>query len=190
MNVCAPKDGIVIKVLVKDKAVVKAGSPLLQMDSDWEDKFEEYLDKSEKTRQIKASKYTGQELEVIRAATQLAVDLSTERAKAAQKIDDYHWGQVENGVPIYLNIHEADFTLAQAKLDQGKAETQQKQLEFAISRFNQLNELAKKWYEDQKAFVAKRKSLLTVTAPIDGKVTLLVGTGSYAKHGNSIAKIG
>jgi multidrug resistance efflux pump len=189
MNICAPKDGFVIKVFVKDNAVVKAGSPLLEMDSDWEDRYEAHLDKSEKAREIKYSKHTGKELEVIRAAAQLAIDLSSERTKARQGIDDIESNKINMGVPDYETIWQTHDLLAQAKLDQAKAETQQKQLEFAITRFNQLNELAKKWYEDQKAFLAKRKSLLTVTAPIDGKVTLLAGVGSYAKHGNAIAEI-
>jgi multidrug resistance efflux pump len=74
MNICAPKDGFVIKVFVKDNAGVKAGSLLLEMDSDWEDRYEAHLDKSEKAREIKYSKHTGQELEVTRDTIEVFLD--------------------------------------------------------------------------------------------------------------------
>jgi hypothetical protein len=77
-----------------------------------------------------------------------------------------------------------------AKWEYERAKGQQQRLDFSVTRHNQLNELAKKWYERQKEFVTLRKSRLKIGAPIDGKVKLLVEEGSFAKYGNIIVEVG
>lgn len=189
LNIRSPKNGFVIKLFVSDNETVKAGARLLQMDSEIEDKYSRHLQVLETMREVRAAKYTGPELEVLRTAAKLSVDTSADRLKSASQIEFIAKARAVKGLLDWPDYYNTASLKAQAEWEHGRAEAQQKELEFAVARHNQLNDIAKNWNDDQQAYIAKRKSHLTVLSPIDGNVKLLIGEGSFAKHGNVILEI-
>ena len=181
MDVCAPKDGFVAKLFVHHQQEVKAGAPLLQMDSDLEDRQTERVRIFESIRETRFSRYTGQELDLLRKVAQNAVDLSTEQVNEAKLKFDWEAANMSIGAE-----HGTDFSLAksryvQAQFEQQRAAYQQAQVEFGITRNTQTNALAKELSESHLAFIFQRKDRLNVVAPTDGRVNLLVAEGSVAE---------
>jgi multidrug resistance efflux pump len=189
MKVRSPKSGFVMQLFVKDQEHVAVGSPLLQMDSDAEDRYTSHLEILDKMRELKASQYIGPEVEVTRSLAQVAVDTSAKRAKDESEVYGYYVQLAKQGVANIVQYAPAESTFEQARWEHTRAEGQQQRLEFSISRYIQLNDLAKKWNMDQRAFVALRKARLKVLAPITGKVSVFVAEGSYAKYGNVIMEV-
>jgi multidrug resistance efflux pump len=190
MNVRSPKNGFVIKLFVTEKKSVKLGSPLLQMDSDAEDRYSDHLDVLEGMRVIRAAQYTGAELDLTRSLAKISVETSEISLKDATQ--EYLWweGMLRKGLAGAIDPVRFENEMAQSKWKNERAKGQQQRLEFLVARHNQLNELAAKWYERQKEFVAVRKGHLKIAAPANGKVKLLVEEGSFAKYGNIIAEVG
>ena len=82
MKVRSPKSGFVIQLFVKDQEhVALLGSPLLQMDSDAEDRYMSHLKILEKMRELKTSQYIGPEVEVTLSWAQVAVEISRPSAR-------------------------------------------------------------------------------------------------------------
>ena len=190
VDVCSPKDGFVTKVFVQEGQPVKATTTtLLQMDTDAEDRHAERVQTRESIREIRAAQYTGPQLDLLTAIAKLAVDLATERANEAKYKRDY-WGEhFALGGNIYdLELAKSDY--AQSQLEQARAEAQQKQLEFAVKRHNEIDALAKRLNKDEEDFIAKRRNRLKIVSPIDGRVKkLLVAEGSFAELGSVVMEI-
>jgi multidrug resistance efflux pump len=189
MNITSPKDGFVIKVVVKDKQVVKTGDLLLQMDSEQEDRNAARVETMESIRQLRSAQYTGPQLDLLRAIAKIAVDLASEKAGEMK----LKFENATRGLALGL-INKFDFDLVksdytQAQLEQSRAEAQQKQLEFSITRHNQADALAKQQSEDLKSYIARKKERLKVVASKDGHVKLLVAEGSFAELGSVLLEV-
>jgi multidrug efflux pump subunit AcrA (membrane-fusion protein) len=80
MDICSPKDGFVVKLFVGDGDQVTKGSPLIQMDSDHEDRHLESLATADSIREIRAAQFQGDQLKLLRDMAQLNVDLACGKA--------------------------------------------------------------------------------------------------------------
>jgi multidrug resistance efflux pump len=189
MEICSPKDGFVVSLLVKDGQPVKSGELLLQLDSAQEDRHLERVQTAESVRAIRAAQYTGPQLEVLRSIAQAAIDIATAKAKASLVRYEYAARNTQIGINTTADSREkeAEHLLAQAEL--ARAQAQQKQLEFAVQRHVETDALARRFSENEKAFFTKRRELLAINAPRDGRVKLRVAQGSFAELGSVLAEV-
>ena len=191
MEVCAPRDAFVINLFVSDHDQVKIGSPLLQLDTDVEDRHAEHVQKMEASRIVWEAQYTGSQLDLLREIAKLAVDIANEKVKQAKINYDWEKALVMAGVPTsgnYLGVRKSEYD--QSLLEVTKAEAQQKQLEYAVTRHAETSALVKKMNNDQLEFIAKRKGRLSIAAPSTGQIKLRVAEGSFAKRGSVLMEIG
>jgi multidrug efflux pump subunit AcrA (membrane-fusion protein) len=80
MEIDAPKSGLIVKVLVKDGSHVEAGTPLILMESDWEDRYIRYLEANNRMREARVDQFG-----LAREANRIAADTSEAQAKGAQE---------------------------------------------------------------------------------------------------------
>jgi len=190
MDVCSPKDGFVFKLLVKNDDEVKIGTPLLQMDSEVEDRNTEHVQKMDSVREIRAAQYIGPQLVLLRALAKLAVDLATEKTRAAKQSYDLINREFHFGLLKVSDTYEPESTYIQSQLEQSRAEAQQKQLEYAVKRHTETNDLAKRLSDEHLAFLKRKKDRLSMTASTPGRVkNLRVGEGSFAELGSVLMEI-
>jgi multidrug efflux pump subunit AcrA (membrane-fusion protein) len=141
MEIDAPKSGFIVKILVKDGSHVDAGTPLILMDSDWEDRYLRYLEVNDRMREARTAKYRAEQLRLAREANRIAAGTSEAQVKDAQE-----------------------------------------QLE-------QFSKAAKKWSDDQGAYLMKLKARLLIAAPINGTIKLLIAEDCFARYGHTIAEV-
>jgi len=115
MKVRSPKSGFVIQLFVKDQEHVAVGSPLLQMDSDAEDRYMSHLEILEKMRELKAAQYIGPEVEVTRSLAQVAVDTSAKRAKNDSDVNHFYTVLVDKGLSNIVQYAPAESAFEQAR---------------------------------------------------------------------------
>jgi multidrug efflux pump subunit AcrA (membrane-fusion protein) len=190
MDVCAPKDGFVVKLFVHDHDQIQIGDSLLKMDSEAEDRNVQHVQKMDSVREIWAAQYTGPQLDLLRAIATIAIDLAREKVTESQaKLNQQKalslTGAAGNGVDILVAKSE----YAQSQIELAKAEAQQKQLEYTVTRHVESSALVKQMTKDQLEFIAKKKERLSITAPSGGKVKLRIAEGSFAKRGSVLAEI-
>lgn len=193
MEVCSPKDGLVVLVSVTDGQEVVKGQPLLQMDTIDEDRDRDKLTKLETIRKLMAAQYEGEELVAARRLAQIAVELAENVRKTKDVL--YH----KNVTAIELiddPIMWADFVIEQGKTDYPnsklnveKAELQLKQFDFAISRHKAMNIAVQTYIQSQLETLEKKRKLLTVIAPVGGRVSLRVDQNSFAELGSVLLEI-
>jgi multidrug resistance efflux pump len=189
MDVCSPKDGFVEKLFVHDKETVHAGARLIQMDSDLEDRIAERVKLLESIREIAASKYIGEELDLLYKIAQNGVDLANEQSNEAKLRLGKATTDLKIGAEVPTDFLVVKSRFNQAQFEEKRASYQQKQVEFAIARHSKTNALAKELSENHLTFVSKRKERLTIVAPRDGRVKLLVAEGSFAELGSVLIEI-
>jgi multidrug resistance efflux pump len=190
MDICAPKDGFVTDVLftAADRKV-KTGSPLLQMDTDYEDRMASRLATREAVREISSAQYTGPQLQLLTDLAQVAVDLASTKAdKAKRKYLSLTTGVQQGITPTPdMVMAQNDSTIADLELD--RAKKQQEQLKYVIERHTEIDAKAKEFFEEEEAFISKRRMRLTIVAPVDGEAKFLVAKGSFAKRGTVLVRI-
>jgi multidrug efflux pump subunit AcrA (membrane-fusion protein) len=189
MDVCSPKDGFVMLLHVNDGESPKRNDLLVELDTDAEDRATKRLQATDDTRSVKMAQYTGPELDLLREIAQIAVDLTgqditnTSRDLAlAQKREQLGVGQAADTSQAKSNHEMAD-------LQHKKAVAQQKQLEFAVKRHEAVNKIAQQVSAFQMKQIQDTRNRMRIAAPIDGKVTLLVGKGSFAELGSVLLRI-
>lgn len=189
MNISSPKDGFVVKLFVKDGDPVKRFAPLVQMDTDWEDRLADRVTKRQSIADARSTQYSGEQLKQLQDLAQLAVDIAKTNVDAIQRAYDINAGVNRLGgyQAALLKIDEAHLT--QARMEQTRAELQQKQLNSSVTRHAQMDALAKKLSQDELDFLSARKDRLKIAAPIDGHVKLLVAEGGFAKRGTFLMEI-
>ena len=99
MDICSPKDGFVVKIWPKEGDSVEFNLPILQMDSEDEDKALERLKYIEAARKIRSAQYTGAQLKLLQDSAKLAIDkatatLETNNRANQEAEEQYHLGRV------------------------------------------------------------------------------------------------
>jgi len=189
MDVCSPKDGFVIKMLAQEGEVVQVGAPLLEMDSDWEQRMAERIRTREALRLIDARQYTGEQMALVIAVAQAALDSAEAQFKEAERKHHSDTRLLENGALTaeYKPSIEAKF--AQATFDRERARVDMKQLKYFIDRQGEIQDLAKSLNERYAADIQKRIERLKIAAPTAGKVKLCAQQGSFAQLGSKLLEI-
>jgi multidrug resistance efflux pump len=194
MDVCSPKNGFVIRMIAKDGIAVNVGDDLLVMDSDREQRALEDLQARKALMLLDLNKYTGEELKLTSQIAQSAVDFSTAQLNLA-KPDE---GPLRPVLPAHTPVdpiaaqarEQADVLRElQARFDNNRAISDQKQLEFFIARQLKSNEIAVKMNEYYTNAIQDMIKRLTIKAPISGQVKLHVGQGSFARLGSVLLEI-
>jgi multidrug resistance efflux pump len=189
MDVCSPKDGFVMKLLVRENQAVEAGATLLELDSEREEAIAERIRNREKLRELYAAQYSGEQLALARSIAKSAVDSATEQFTQVKLQADVDASKVDHGLlPAEIEI-PGKIKLAQASFDLDRARSDQKQLEYSIERHLKSNELAKSLNEYYLTAIKKRIERLKITAPISGHVKLQVQQGSFAELGSTLLEI-
>lgn len=190
MDICAPKDGFVVKLFVRDHDQVQIGKPLLTMDSEAEDRSAEHMQKMESAREIWQAQYTGPQLDLLREIAKLAVDLASEKVTEAQaKLIRPQALAVSGAVPDVSDFQVAKSEHAQSLLEVKRAQAQQMQLEYAVTRHAETSALLKQMSDNQLEFIARKKERLSIASPSGGRVKLKVAEGSFAKRGSVLVEI-
>lgn len=179
-----------MKLSVRDGDRVKIGDPLLQMDSDREDKDTEQVNALEAIRKIRADQFKGPELALLQTIAKTAVEIATEKTNTDTTDADRADKLVKLGSldPFVATVARAKARESQLALD--RATAQQSQLQFAISRHSQVDVIAKQMDDNRLALLAKQKNQLSIMSPVAGTVHLHVGTGSFAELGSVLLEIG
>ena len=189
MDVCSPKDSFIVKLLVIDGSTVNPGTPLVEMDSDWEERIAERIRVREVLREINFAQLAGDQLELVRSSAKAAVDLAETQYKLASDTADFQRKMIPLGILNAIDVLPSQSRLARATFDRDRAHANQKQLEYAIDRHTKTHELAKKFNEYSAAYMKKRIERLKVAAPIAGHVKLHVQVGSFAQLGSTLLEI-
>ncbi|HEV3457555.1 MAG TPA: hypothetical protein VHG32_13410 [Thermoanaerobaculia bacterium] len=185
----SPKDGFVITVLAADQAQVTRGTPILQMDTEDEDKELGRLRTMEAVRALVASQYQGDELANTLALAQNAVTLGekTEReTHTALQIAEVH---VKSGTYKDIELISATYDHDKAQLTLEKARENLKKLNFAIDRQAKSNALVRAHLQDEEQRIMRRKELLTVKATVGGRLRLNLAPGVFVKLGDVLFSI-
>lgn len=191
MEVCSPKDGFVFQVHVQDGLQVEVGTLLIEMDSDVEDRFAEQIRVREELRKINETRYSDEQVALLRSIAKAAVDTAEAQYKDANTQHDVtieyaNVGAIGN---VDLVKASAEAKLAQARFDRDRARADQKELEYAIDRFTKRNELSKNLNQYYLTYIKKRIARLKITAPVAGHVKFYVQQGSFAQLGGKLLEI-
>jgi pyruvate/2-oxoglutarate dehydrogenase complex dihydrolipoamide acyltransferase (E2) component len=190
MDVCSPKDGFVIKLLVNQGQQVSYGAQLLQMDVDHEDRALARLRLLERARQIRSSQYQGEQLALVRKVAELAVNTAEANREAAEVRKKALMDQVRSGTwNSGYDLNATAAAITQTLDAHSKAVVQQQQLEYSIRRHVDIDTLAQEMNESQEAYIRSRIERMTVLAPVAGNVHLLVGEHSFAELGSVLLTI-
>jgi multidrug resistance efflux pump len=189
MNICSPKDGFVIKLLVHEGSKVDGGAALLEMDNDWEMRSLESLRVREAVRQINYAQYTGEQLDFARSIAKTALVAAETQRKLATKLRDLIAKQISVGTTDASQHFQFDMKQTQPTFDRDRALSDQKQLEYSIERHTKIHELAKGLNEYKAAYLKGRMERLKISAPISGHVKLRVQQGSFAELGSTLLEI-
>jgi multidrug resistance efflux pump len=173
MDVCSPKNAFVTEVFVINGGHVEIGAPLVQMDTDAEDRALERLRLTEHARQLRSAQYQGEELQLLLNIAQLTVDSAQSRSDTSAKPGP--------GV--------AQATAVMNKNDYQKAVQRQRQLGYSLKRYAAIDELAQEMNREQIDYITKRRDRLKLVAPSAGKVRLMVGKNSFAALGSVLLQI-
>lgn len=197
MDVCSPKNGFVIHMTAQDGSAVNVGDDLLVIDSDREQRALEDLHARKALMLLDLNKYTGDELTLTTHVAQSAVDLSTAQLDLANRADSDE-GPLHPVLPAHTpvdpiaalaNERANALKKLQARFDNDRAISDQKQLEFFIARQRKSNEIAVKLNEYYSNAIQDMIKRLTIKAPISGTVKLHVGQGSFARLGSVLLEI-
>jgi hypothetical protein len=143
----------------------------------------------EAIRELRSSQYSGPSLELIAELAQVAIDLSNEELNEANAHYQGQAFRAGQGIGDGEQLQATRAQLAQAELNRRKAMAQQQQLQLAIARHHESDAIAKHHIETLKEYIAKRKSRLLVTAPVAGKVRLVLTERSFAELGTVVLTI-
>jgi pyruvate/2-oxoglutarate dehydrogenase complex dihydrolipoamide acyltransferase (E2) component len=175
MDVCSPKNGFVTEVFVSNGQHVEVGAPLLQMDTDAEDRALERLRITEQARQIRSAKYQGEELELMRTIASLTVASAQASSDESSKLG--------------LGVKALSTAAALNKNAYEKTLQHKKELEYSINRYLKIDRLGEEANRGYSEYLAKRKSRMKLLAPVAGKVRLMVGQNSFAAVGTILLKL-
>jgi pyruvate/2-oxoglutarate dehydrogenase complex dihydrolipoamide acyltransferase (E2) component len=189
MDICSPKDGFVVALLVDNEALVHPGHHLLTMDTDDEDRDKARLVKMESVRLQMAQQYSGPELDLSRSLTQISVDLAQEAVtdygdllKHVQGNADLGKATLDELVPVTLQYNQAVINLKKAQLEL-------KKFEFAVARHVEINSIIDKYMAQESSTLDIKRGRLTVLAPISGKVKLQTAVNSFSELGGVLLTI-
>jgi multidrug efflux pump subunit AcrA (membrane-fusion protein) len=190
MNICSPENGFVVEIRVQDGASVTAGTVLVRMDTDKEEKHAQRLATMQAIRDVMARKYSGDQLDAQRKLAQVSVDITSSVYTNLYTIYlSYAAMYQQTGTADMNQVLERLASAQTAQMDSEKAKSQQQKLEFSISNWLATNDLVKAHMEFERTYIEAKKARMQIAAPIAGKVALQVAVGSFVKRGHVILTI-
>jgi multidrug resistance efflux pump len=191
MDICSPKDGFVLELFVQPSSRVEVGQPLIQLDSEFEDRALARIDTMEATRQLTAAQYKEPQVDLIRQIASIAVSVAEANMTLQTKVNHENHRLTQSGAanPNQPNALVQEYNVVNATKQHEKAVNQLKQFELSVSRHNEIDALASKHAAVERGFIENRKTLLKILAPIAGIVDFRVAKGSFAELGSILLSI-
>jgi len=189
MEFFSPKDAFVAEIFVSDKSHVKAGTLIIQLDSEEEEKQGTRVKTMQSVRELMASQYTGHELANTRRLAEIAVHLAEQTIKVRTDElnvieSNYRAGKVQT-----VDYTRALVARDTATLQLEKAKTELAKFDFGVARNQKISDLIKQYTAFEEQYVATRRAHLQIASPLKGIVSLAVAKGSFVELGGALFSI-
>ena len=188
-EVCSPKDGYVVEVVVANGQSVQKGDALLQMDTLEEDKNIHRFNHLSAVHSVARKKYSGPQFDKSVAATKASL-------VRAQEVLDEKKGEVEAikkkiaigaAYPADLSKLEVEVIALQEEL--AKAQMALESLVFSASNYLETAALISSHIDLERTAQISLKERMRILAPVAGTVSLQVAATSFLKLGHVLLTI-
>jgi len=185
----SPKNGVIVDVIDAKGRPVSVGTLICHIEPDDENRAIERIKLSEKLIALEAQLLSDEQIKARRRLVEIATEITAKYVEYAQFKYDNEKTQQALGLVTDVALKQSETALAKAKGEREKAGIALAAFDFNVQMMKARHDLIESQIPAEIDFLTHKMARLEVHAPRDGKITFLVGPGSFVKMGQPIAEI-
>jgi multidrug efflux pump subunit AcrA (membrane-fusion protein) len=189
MDMISPKDAFVTSILVSDGSHVNAGTTVLTLDATNEELRIARITALEKLRKLLSKRLSTDVVSLSRGLKQVDLDSATAVLSDLQQYlqavsDAAQFGREPPNAPLL--IEQMIYPISQQK---NTADLQIQSFDLQVVEAGKINDRAAQHLQQELAAANALRDRLRIVSPLNGKVSLKVTNGRFARHGDLLFAI-